>query len=127
MKEPVHLLALERFQVRAEAHPHVTETLTLADDLKLVRRGLRKGIPVEAILPATRTEAAQLLLALAMAPGAAELGVHVDGNERVAIVRVELSSLDDPERALLGARLEAILVQEAADGARALLCRPAVP
>ena len=124
MKEPLHLLALERFQVRAEGFPHVTETFTLADDIKLVRRGLRKGIPAEAILPPTRTEVAQLLLALALAPGASDFGVRVDGSERVGIVRINVSALDLADRANLAARLEEILVHEAADGARAVICRP---
>lgn len=127
LKEPEHLRALERFQLRAEATPRVAETFTVADDLKLIRRGLKKGIVGEAVLPRDKQEAAQLLLALGLVPGATDFGVRIDTSERVGLIRVHLSAGDRESQDRLAARLEGVLVQEAAPGARVMLCRGEEP
>lgn len=127
LKEPEHLRALERFQVRAEGTPRVAETFAVTDDLKLVRRGLKKGLPHEGVLPVERSEAAQLLLALSLVPGAGDFGVRIDTAERVGLVRINLVAGEPEWKERTAARLDQILGQEAVPGARTLLCRAPVP
>jgi hypothetical protein len=124
MKEPVHLLALERFQMRAEGLPRVSQTFTVADDLKLVRRGLHKGRPGEDIIPPKRAEVAQLMLALAMSPATAGFGPRLEARERVALLLVEAEAMDRENAARLAKRLDALLQIDNPEGARATLCAP---
>lgn len=122
MKEPASLQALERFQAAAEASPKVAQTFTIADDLKLVRRGLHKGNPADAVIPLRRSEVSQLLLALSMAPGAGAFGVRLDNAERIGLVRVNLSAVPRDVEARLARRLDEALSREAPAGGRAFLC-----
>jgi len=126
LKEPVHLQALEAFQARAEGLKTVAETFTVVDDLKVVRKGLRGGNQEAYTLPKARPEAAQLLLALTMSP-AAKYGARIDGRERVALIRVNLSSLNDAEYARTVRKLEQFLGAETAEGATAFLCTDNLP
>ena len=121
LKDLVHLQALERFQERAEGLRAVAQTFTLVDDLKTVRKGLRGGKPEAYALPKARPEAAQLLLALTMSP-AARYGPRIDGAERVALIRVNMTSVTDEQFGRAVRRLETFLAQETAEGATAFLC-----
>ncbi len=122
IKEPESLRAMERFQMAAEAHGKVAQTFSVADDLKVVRRGLHKGNPAEAIIPPKRAEVAQLLLALGMAPSGNAFGPRMDTDERVALVRVNLASMPDEAFTRLGKRIDSLLTREAGEGGRAFLC-----
>lgn len=122
LKEPSSLLAMERFQVAAEASPRVAQTFSIADDLKVVRRGLHKGNLGDAVIPPRRAEIAQLLLALSMAPSASSFGPRMDSQERVALVRVNLAAVLPEGQARLARRLDALLASEAPKGGRAFLC-----
>ena len=121
LKEPLHLMALEAFQARAEGLRGVAETFTLVDDLKVVRKGLRGGNPEAYTLPKARPEAAQLLLALTMSP-AAKYGARIDGRERVALIRINFSSVSDEQFDRAVRKLEQFLAAETAEGATAFLC-----
>lgn len=122
IKEPESLRAMERFQMAAEALPKVAQTFSVADDLKVVRRGLHKGNPAEAIIPPRRAEVAQLLLALGMAPSGNAFGPRMDTEERVALVRVNFASMPQEAFTRLGKRVDALLSLEAPEGGRAFLC-----
>jgi hypothetical protein len=122
IKEPESLWAMERFQAAAETLAKVAQTFTIADDIKMVRRGLRKGIPSEAVIPPKRSEIAQLLLALGMAPAGNAFGPRMDSAERVALVRVNLAAMSDEVFARIGKRLDLMLGREAVAGGRAFLC-----
>jgi len=122
IKEPESLRAMERFQMAAEAVPKVAQTFTVVDDLKVVRRGLHRGNPAEAIIPLKRSEVAQLLLALSMAPAASAFGPRMDSEERVALVRVNFASVPDEAFARLSRRADTLLVNETVEGGRAFLC-----
>lgn len=121
LKEPAHLAAVQRFQERAETVKGVTQTFSVVDDLKVTRQGLRGGKEEAFSLPATRTEAAQLLLALSMSPATA-LGPRIDGRERVGLIRVNLGQIGDEQTARTLRRLKSLLAQETPAGARAFLC-----
>jgi len=122
LKEPAALLAMARFQEAAEANPRVAQTFSIADDLKVVRRGLHKGNPADAIIPLRRTEVAQLLLALSMAPSASSFGPRMDTSEQVALLRVNLAAGPPEAIQRIGRRLDALLGAEAPEGGRAFLC-----
>lgn len=126
LKDLVHLEALEAFQERAEGLKAVAQTFTVVDDLKTVRKGLRGGKAEAYVLPKGRPEAAQLMLALSMSP-AAKYGLRVDGRERVALVRVNLSSISDEQYQRALRKLEQFLAQEVAEGATAFLCAGEAP
>ncbi len=126
LKELVHLQALERFQERAEGLKTVAGSFTVVDDLKTVRKGLHGGKPESYTLPKARAETAQLLLALSMSP-AARYGPRIDGRERVALVRVNLTTVNDEQFERTVRRLEAFLTQETAEGATAFLCTDRLP
>jgi hypothetical protein len=123
MKEPAALQAMERFQVAAEALPKVSQTFTIADDLKMVRRGLHKGSTAEAYIPPRRAEVAQLLLALSMTPAGSAFGPRLDSFEQVALVRVNLAAVAPEAEARIKRRLDGMLVREARPGGRAFLCQ----
>ena len=122
LKNPESLLALERFQNNAEALPRVAQSFTIADDLKVVRRGLHRGNPAEAYIPSRRAEIAQLLLAQSMSPSAGAFGPRVDSTERVALVRINLSASSAEQRRRLERRVDRLLQAEALPGGRAFLC-----
>ena len=122
LKEPRHLLALERFQGLAEAHPKVVQSFTIVDDIKMVRRGLHKGLPAEAYIPAKRAEVAQLLLALSLAPAGNLFGARLDSNERIGLLRLNLSAMSPEERDRIGRRLDAALSRSVEPEATAFLC-----
>lgn len=122
MKEPINLQALERFQVAAEGLPKVSQTFAITDEIKLVRRGLRKGSPGEALIPPKRKEVAQLLLALSMSPAGAAFGPRLDSGERVALVRINLSLVSREAEARIGRKLDQLLGRETRPGGRAFLC-----
>jgi hypothetical protein len=122
MKEPAALQALDRFQAAAESLPKVSQTFAITDDLKLVRRGLRKGNPGEALIPPKRSEVAQLLLALSMSPAGSAFGPRLDTAERVALVRINLAAVPREVENRLGRRLDQLLVHETRPGGRAFLC-----
>ena len=122
MKEPIALQAVDRFQAAAEALPRVSQTFAITDDLKLVRRGLRKGNPAEALIPPKRSEVAQLLLALSMSPAGSAFGPRLDTTEQVALLRINLAAMPREAGARLGRRLDQLLVREARPGGRAFLC-----
>ena len=122
MKEPANLQAVDRFQAAAESLPKVSQTFAITDDLKLVRRGLRKGSPAEAMIPPKRSEVAQLLLALSMSPAGSAFGPRLDSSERVALVRVNLAAMPREAETRLRRRLDQLLAREARPGGRAFLC-----
>lgn len=122
MKEPVALQALDRFQAAAEGLPKVSQTFAITDDIKLVRRGLRKGNPAEALIPPKRSEVAQLLLALSMSPAGSAFGARLDSGERVALVRINLAAVPREAENRLGRRLDQLLANETRPGGRAFLC-----
>ncbi len=122
MKEPPALQALERFQAAAEALPRVSQTFAITDDIKLVRRGLRKGNPAEAYIPPKRSEVAQLLLALSMSPAGSAFGPRLDSGEQVALIRINLAAVPKEAEARMGRRLDQLLAGETRPGGRAFLC-----
>lgn len=121
LKEPDHLAAIQRFQDKAEGLKLVAQSFSVVDDLKVTRQGLRGGKDEAFSLPASRTEAAQLLLALSMSPATA-LGPRIDGRERVGLLRVNLRQVSDEQATRIVRKLEAFLAQETLQGARAFLC-----
>ena len=122
LKEPSTLLAIERFQVAAEALPGVAQTFTIADVVKLVRRGQRRGVVREALIPPVRSEISQLLLALSMSPNDGGFGPTMDSQERVALLRVNLTAVNAEQRRKTGKSLERLLLQQLQPEARAFLC-----
>ncbi len=60
-REPEALRALERLQHAADAAPHVTRTLSLADTVRVVNRAVGEDDPAEERIPDTRAAAAELL------------------------------------------------------------------
>jgi len=122
IKEPSALQALDRFQVAAEGTPKVAQSFTIVDDLKVTRRGLRRGNPAEAVIPPKRSEVAQLLLAMTMAPTGDMFGPRIDSAQRVALVRVNLMPTTPEMRKRVTKRLEDALLLEAPEGARAIVC-----
>jgi len=122
IKEPAALHALDRFQAVAEGIPRVAQSFTIVDDIKVTRRGLRRGNPAEAIVPPKRSEVAQLLLAMSMAPTGDMFGPRIDSAQRVALVRVNLMPTTAEARRRIAKRLEDALAVEAPEGARTLLC-----
>ncbi len=60
-REPEALRALERLQHAADAAPHVTRTLSLADTVRVMNRAIGEDDPAEERIPATRAAAAELL------------------------------------------------------------------
>jgi hypothetical protein len=124
LKNPESMLALERFQVAAEALPKVAQTFTIADDLKMVRRGLHRGNPAEAYIPSRRAEIAQLLLAQSMSPAANAFGPRIDSTERVALVRVNLSASSPEQRLRISRRVDRLLQAEQLPQGRAFICPP---
>jgi hypothetical protein len=122
IKEPLALAALERFQVVAEATPRVAQSFTIVDDIKITRRGLRRGNPAEAILPSRRSEVAQLLLAMSMGPAGDMFGPRIDSAQRVALVRINLMATGPEQRRRLVKRLDEALRMEAPAGSRVLIC-----
>lgn len=123
LKEPKHLAALEAFQERAEGLKQVAQTFTVVDELKTARQGLRGGNPEQYALPATKGEAAQIMLALSMSPGA-KYGPRVDSRERVGLVRVNFVALDDAQAERAIRKLEGFLAASVAEGADAFFCHP---
>ncbi|MCO4770109.1 MAG: hypothetical protein KDA24_08780 [Deltaproteobacteria bacterium] len=121
LKEPAHLAVLEQFQNKAESLPRVAQTFTIVDDLKVTRQGLRGGTQEAFTLPRSRSEAAQLLLALSMSPATA-LGPRVDSRERVGLIRVNLSTVTDEQARRIARKLDGFLAQVTPEGSRALLC-----
>lgn len=124
LKEPVVLQALARFQTAAEGLPRVAQSFTIVDDLVMARRGLHKGNPVEAFIPARRAEVAQLMLALSLNPAANAFGPRVDTADRVALLRVNLKPGTEEQRRRTLARLEPMLEASLPPQATAMLCRP---
>lgn len=122
IKEPLALHALDRFQAVAEGTPRVAQSFTIVDDLKVTRRGLRRGNPAEAIIPPKRAEVAQLLLAMGMGPTGDMFGPRIDSAQRVALVRVNLMPTAADQRRRIVKRLSDALALEAPEGARALIC-----
>jgi len=122
LKEPSTLMALDRFQVSAEALPRVAQTFTIADVVKLVRRGLHRGMVGEAFIPPMRAEISQLLLALSMSPNDGGFGPTMDSRERVAILRINLGTIGPEQKRRLGQTLERLLARQVQPGARAFLC-----
>jgi len=122
LKEPFHLLALERFQLAVELEPRVVQTFTVADDIKLVRRGLHKGLPGEAYIPPGRAEVSQLLLALSMAPAGNLFGPRLDSRERVGLLRINLSVMSPEQHRRLARKLDAALARSLPVGASGFLC-----
>ena len=122
LKNPESLKALERFQVAVEGLPRVTQSFSIADDLKMVRRGLHRGKPSEAYIPSKRAEIAQLMLAQSMAPQAEAFGPRTDSTERVALVRVNLSASTLEQRRRLERRVGKLLQAEQLQGGRAFVC-----
>ncbi len=122
IKEPANLKALERFQKAAETVGKVAQTFSVADDLKVVRRGLHRGDPTAAVIPGKRAEVAQLLLALSMAPSGNAFGPRIDSEERIALVRVNLAAVNGDPFTRIGRRLDGMLGAEAPEGGRAFLC-----
>jgi len=126
LKDVVHLQALEAFQERAESLRTVAESFTVVDDIKTVRKGLKGGKDEAYALPKARAETAQILLALSMSP-AARYGPRIDGRERVALIRVNLTSVTDEQYTRSVRRLEVFLAQETPEGATAFLCTDRMP
>ncbi len=126
LKDLAHLEALQGFQVRAEGLRTVAESFTVVDDIKTVRKGLKGGRDDAYALPRARPETAQILLALSMSP-AARYGPRIDGRERVALIRVNMTAVTDEQYARSVRRLEVFLAQETADGATAFLCTDRMP
>jgi hypothetical protein len=122
LKEPEPLLALERFQGAAEALPRVAQTFTFADDLKVVRRGLHKGNPGDAVIPPTRREVAQLLVSMGLSGAATAFGPRLDSQERIALIRVNLQAGPPEQKERLGWRLDQLLQQQVLPGHRAFIC-----
>jgi hypothetical protein len=122
LKEPATLIAIDRFQAAAETLPLVAQTFSIADVVKLVRRGLRRGMVGEAFIPPVRAEISQLLLALSMSPIDGGFGPTMDSRERVAILRINLKSVGPEQKRRLGQSLERLLAQQVQPGARAFLC-----
>jgi|GEM_PF-1794296 len=122
LKEPTNLLALQRFQVAAEALPRVAETFTIVDDLTMVRRGLRNGNAAEAYIPPKRAEVAQLLLALSMNPMGSAFGPRIDDSARVGLIRVNLAPMTAEARDRLRKRLNTTLEQSLPPGTRGFFC-----
>jgi len=122
LKNPESLFALERFQTAAEALPRVAQTFTIADDLKVVRRGLHRGNLSEAYIPTKRAEIAQLLLAQSMSPSAGAFGPRIDSTERVALVRINLSASSPEQKKRLERRIDKMLQAETLPGGRAFIC-----
>lgn len=121
LKEPARLLAIQAFQRSIEALPKIAQTFSIVDDITMVRRGLRKGNPAEAIVPGRRAEVSQLLLALGMNPAATRFGPRMDSTERVGIVRVQLAAMNDEQRARTRLRIRDLLAGTL-PGMRALVC-----
>ncbi|HCP44920.1 MAG TPA: hypothetical protein DIU15_02675 [Deltaproteobacteria bacterium] len=122
LKEPSHLLALERYQLAVEAEPKVVQTFTIADDIKMVRRGLHKGLPGEAFIPPARPEVSQLLLALSLAPSGNLFGPRMDSQERVGLLRINLAAMDAAQRKKLARKLDAMLARALPAGSSGFLC-----
>jgi len=122
LKEPSALLALESFQAAAEVLPRVAQSFSIVDDLKMVRRGLHRGNPGDALIPPVRAEVAQLLLALSMAPAASAFGPRIDSEERVALVRINLASVNRESRLRIARRLDSLMQGVTPPGARGLVC-----
>ncbi len=123
LKEPSTLFAIDRFQASAERHPRVAQSFSIADVIKLVRRGLHRGIVTEALIPLARTEVSQLLLALSMSPNAGGFGPTMDSRERVALLRVNLSAQAAELQRGTAQSVERSLERQVQPGARAYLCR----
>ncbi len=122
LKEPSLLLAIERFQTNAERLPEVAQSFSIADVIKLVRRGLRRGMVSEALIPLARAEISQLLLALSMTPDDGGFGPTMDSSERVALLRVNLSAQNTQQRRATHKSLARALAAQVVPGARAHIC-----
>jgi len=122
LKEPPTLMAIDRFQTSAESLPRVAQSFTIVDVVKLVRRGLHRGIVSEAFVPPVRAEVSQLLLALSMSPQGGGFGPTMDSRERVAILRVNLKSVGPEQKRAVAQKLERLLRRQVQPGARAFLC-----
>ena len=92
------------------------------DVVKLVRRGLHRGIVSEAFIPPVRAEVSQLLLALSMSPQDGGFGPTMDSRERVAILRINLKSVGPEQKRNVTKSLERLLSHQLQPGARAFLC-----
>jgi len=123
LKEPSTLLAIDRFQTAAEHHPRVAQSFSIADVIKLVRRGLHRGIVTEALIPLARSEVSQLLLALSMSPNDGGFGPTMDSRERVALLRVNLAAQSPELQRVTVQSVERSLERHIQPGARAYLCR----
>ena len=122
LKEPSALLAIDRFQLAAERQPRVAQSFSIADVIKLVRRGLHRGLVTEAFIPPVRAEISQLLLALSMSPNDGGFGPTIDSRDRVALLRINLSAQGPEQRRATAMALERALAREVQPGARAHLC-----
>ena len=95
VKTPAFLRALTGFQTRIEALPEVSESYSVAEDVMLTRRVVRKGNPAEYRLPAKQAEINQLLMMYQLSGNVDDFGERISSDGSVAVVRVNLPVLKD--------------------------------
>ncbi len=95
VKTPAFLRALVAFQTRAEALPEISETYSVAEDVMLTRRAVRKGTPAAAVLPTKQAEINQLLMMYQLSGNVDDFGERISADGSLTVVRINLPVLKD--------------------------------
>ncbi len=95
VKTPAFLRALTVFQNRIEAMPEVSESYSVAEDVMLTRRAVRKGNPADYRLPTKQAEINQLLMMYQLSGNVDDFGERLSSDGSATVVRVNLPVLKD--------------------------------
>ena len=103
-KDPQALRALEALQARIEAVPEVAQTFSVVDDVKMVRRNTHDGSAGWGVIPDRRAEIGQLLTLFELSGNAENFGRRMTPDAKQAILRINLTPIDDAIRLELAQR-----------------------
>ena len=108
MEDPSLLKSIEQLQLFLDQQPSVGKTTSIADYIKLVNKAFHDNNPAYYLLPESKRQIAQYLLAYSLADPQGTLDEYIDYNHRMALVT--LKTTDTSSTSLL--RLKRLIEQE---------------
>jgi len=91
VEDPALLKSIEQLQERLDAHPTVGKTVSVADYIKIINKALHDDDPAYYVIPDTRDEVAQYLLAYSLADTQRTLDHYIDFERKRTNIAVRSS------------------------------------